>query len=300
MEEQLRQMIEQAKRENDEVLVEYLSKSLAHVIEKKKQQENAKLKSQENINQEQNEIKEEKKEIQVEEKKEELEEEKKDKENDEIDKTISNGLSTLTIYKSGNKVLKSPYMDISVKVRNSALKLNLESMLVSIALDEIKREANAVDDYIDALKLAQSKEDIEDLLNFLNHIAEIGRQGETYKATLTNITKQYGQQLQDQDKTYDVEETPSMEIIDRNLELLNMRKDQLMSNKMKDPEDFRDLAMDYQEVLNQLHDLEYTLSPAEKDQLKTGIKIHNTRVTIDNLQAYAKRLEEISDISFEM
>ena len=287
MEEQinnLKKMIEDAKRENDEVLVEYLTQALNHIYNKQKQQENAKLKSQENINQEQNEIK----------------EEKKDKENDEIDKTISNGLSTLTIYKSGNKVLKSPYMDISVKARNSALKLNLESMLVSIASDEITREANAVDDYIDALKLAQSKEDIEDLLNFLDHIAEIGRQGETYKAILTNITKQYGQQLQDQDKTYDVEETPSMEIIDRNLELLNMRKDRLMSNKMKDPEDFRDLATDYQKVLNQLHDLEYTLSPAEKDQLKTGIKIHNTRVTIDNLQAYAKRIEEIADISFEM
>ena len=281
--ENLRKMIEDAKRENDEVLIEYLSKALNHLLKKQKESEDIKLKSQENVNQEENQTQEVKQEVQIEEKK------------DEIEKTKTTGLSTITKFKSGNIRLESKYMDAKVQSSNSKLKINLESLLVTLALDEISNEQNFVDKYIDLLRTAKEEQDIKDMVNFLQTISSVGDLGAKYSNALTPITQKYLQEINKKPETRDI--SNNLKEVNKQIELLDMRLDEIKNGKGIDPEDLYALAKRYESQIEDLEDL-YKNNIDRDKKIELEIKLDSLRKKVKDIRAYASQIEDLSQYQF--
>ena len=279
----LKKMIEEAKLENDEVLVEYLTKAVEHLIQKQKNNTDIKLKSQENVNQEENQTQEVKQEVQIEEKK------------DEIEKTKTTGLSTITKFKSGNIRLESKYMDAKVQSSNSKLKINLESLLVTLALDEISNEQNFVDKYIDLLRTVKEEQDIKDMVNFLQTISSVGDLGAKYSNALTLITQKYLQEINKKPETRDI--SNNLEEVNKQIELLDMRLDEIKNGKGIDPEDLYALAKRYESQIEDLEDL-YKNNIDRDKKIELEIKLDSLRKKVKDIRAYASQIEDLSQYQF--
>lgn len=270
--ETLRKMIEDAKKENDEVLVEYLNKALQHILEK------------ENTN---------KQEVPVEEKKEEK----------EIEKTISNGNTTLTKYKDGNAVLDSKYMDVSVKSNNKMLKINLESTLVTIALDELNQihgePSKSIRELISLIYQSNTEEDLIDISNYLKSVGQVGEFGSRLNESLQSSVQARKAKLANNPGSHNINIEFELDDIKKEIAMADMELDELESASMKDPEDFYALAGKYEKQIKNLEDiLPYVEDPKKKDTIK--IQIADLRDKVINLRKYAQSIEELGNISFEM
>ena len=279
----LKKMIEEAKLENDEVLVDYLTKSVEHLLEKQKTQEG--IKSQENINQEENTIKEVK------------QEEKKD-EKYEIEEIVTNGISTLTIFKTGNRRLESPYINVEVQSSNSKLNLNLSSLLITLALDDARRKNNFIKDYKQILTTAQTEQDVKDMLAFLQVISSVGELGAKYSILLTPETQKRMQEITKKPEEQNNDISNNLEEIYKQIELLDMEYDRIKNgNKGIDPEDLYAIAKKYESQIEDLEDL-YKNEIDKEKQIELEFKIDELRKKAKDIGAYASQIEELANFSF--
>jgi len=299
MEEQitnLKNMIENAKKENDLVLVEYLTKALNHIIEKQKTQEDIKLKSQENVNQEENTKAEEKKEVFIENKQEEKEE-KKEKDDTNIVRQMKGEVSTLNKYSTGNIELESEYMGVKVNSSNLSLAISLDHILVTLALDDVTKEKKSIVELYKVLKEFNKPEDIQDISNFLNSISSISTVGKTaseaINSLLLNNDLENNSELNEAlNNSYDAEH----EKLTKNISILDMEFDEMHNKRTKDPDEYRDMLLAYQQKLRKLEELydeTYNkVDPKKSSDLLSEINQMKTKIT--NIKDYIKRLDELT------
>lgn len=287
--ETLNRMINDAKLENDEVLVEYLTKALNHIIEKQKQQEDIKLKAQENINQEENITQEVKKEEVIENTKEE-EEKKQNKIKDEDIKKMATGeVSRIIVTKTDNTMLESKYMDLKVNSKNFDLRVDLESILVTLALDDVTKEKNAIAKLYELLDKHEKPEDINDIKMFLNDIAKIGHVGLEAKESIENDYDNHHRK-----EVYNKYFDDEYEKEKRNADLLEMELEELHGKSNKNPNDYEEMIDRYNALIQKLERLydetTYKVSTEKSQKLETTIQyLKNKR---DDIKKYLVSLKE--------
>ena len=179
MEETLKEMIEIAKQNNNFELVQKLTEALNLVRGNQIVSEDVKLKSQENINQEENTIIEEKKEVIAEQKqdKEDKEEEIK-KEEKPIKKQIQGQVSTITVYTDGKINIESKYLDIPIVTKDTHLRSAIRKIALNLAIDDATKESKSLEETIDAITKFDDVESLEKIDDFLVDASKVGQKGE--------------------------------------------------------------------------------------------------------------------------
>ena len=275
MEEQIKNlkvMIEDAKKENDEVLVEYLTKALEHIIEKQKEKEKQVVPEQKQ---------------------------------EEKSNTISKGNSSLTKFENGNIRLTSDYMNIKVNSNNTSLKTQLESLLVTIGLDEVVTKESelpkSTEKLLNLLVNAKNEEEINDIEKFLQDVAVVGPFGAELSNSLTASVQWAKNNLTTkEDKKEEKNFGAENEIYDINktISLLDMKMDEILDGNTKNPDDFYDLIGSYKK---QITALESTLNIATDPKVKEDIQNRITALQgkIDRLNNYVKSIEEVAQFSFD-
>lgn len=229
-------------------------------------------------------------------------EEKKDKKY-EIEEIIANGISTLTIFKTGNRRLESPYMDVKVQSSNAKLKINLGSLLVTLSLDDAVKDNNFIKAYKQILETAQTEQDVRDMLAFLQAISSVGELGAKYNNSLIPETQKKMQEIsnkpkqEEKPKTVDI--TNKLNEINKSIELLDMKLDQTKTDKHGvDPEDLYAIAKSYESKIEDLEDL-YKNEIDKEKQIELEFKIDSLRKKAKDIRAYASQIEELANFSFE-
>ena len=291
MEEQLRQLIEQAKATNNTVLVEQLNQALNTFLAQQKQQEDIKLKSQENINQEENKTQEVKKEEVIQETKVEDEKQNKIKEED-IQKVNSGEVSKLITTKDGNHILESKYMDIRSSAKNSKLRTDLNSILVTLALDDITNERKATAKLYNIMDTYEDPEDIDDLQMFLDDIAKVGRVGEEAKESIAN-----GYTISGRKEVYDKYFNDEFEKQRKAVDFLDMEFDELHSKPIKDSNQYEEMIDRYNAIIQKLEKLyDETANKVDSEksqQIEATIQYLKGRITA--IKKYCNSMKDISD-----
>ena len=248
MEESIKQLIEIAKQNNNPELVQKLTEALELAKSNQNTQEDIKLKSQENINQEVNINQEEKKEEVIEQTK---EEEKQDKlKEEDIQKMAIGEVSKLIITKTNNHILESKYMDMKPNTKNSDLRIDLENILVTLALDDVAKKKNATGKLYKLLDAYQKPEDVNDIQIFLNDIAKIGNVGLEAKESITNNSDN-NHKKEVFNRYFDEE----YEKKKKNADFLDMELDELHSKPNKNPNDYEEIIDRYNSLIQRLEEL---------------------------------------------
>lgn len=298
MEEQLKQLIEQAKATNNTVLVEQLNQALNTFLAQQKQQENEKLKAQENINQEENTIQEAKKEEVVQESKVEKEEKQSKIKEEDIKKVANGEVSRLITMKNDKIILESAYMQIHSSAKNSTLRTHLNSILITLALDDVTKEKKATAKLYKLLETYENPEDIQDIQTFLNDISKIGRVGLEAKESIINGYDN-NQRKEVFNKYFDDE----YEKRKKNADLLDMEYDELIAKPLKNPDDFEEMIDRYLALiqkLEKLYDETANKIDIEKTQKieETILYLKSKITTIKKYHAAIKDAAQFADRSF--
>ncbi len=292
MEEQLRQLIEQAKATNNAVLVEQLNQALNTFLAQQKQQEDIKLKSQENINQEENKTQEVKKEEVIQETKVEEEKQNKIKEED-IQKEATGEVSRLVTMKNGNHILESDYMQITSNAKNSNLRTDLNSILVTLALDDVTKRTKATAELYEILDKYEDPDDIEDIQAFLDDIAKIGKVGLEARESIANYD------MDQRKETFNRYFEDEYDKRKRNVDLLDMEYDELRSKPMKNPDDFEEMIDRYNALIQKLEKLyDETANKVDIEktqQIEATIQYLKDRIT--SIKKYYTSLKEVAEFS---
>jgi len=293
MEEQLRQLIEQAKATNNTMLVEQLTQTLNAYIAQQKQQEDIKLKSQENINQEENTIQEVKKETVIQDNKTEEDDKKKKTSEEDIKKVVSGEVSRLITTNTNNHILESAYMQMSSSAKNPKLRIELNKILVTLALDDVMNQKNGAIKISSLLEQYEEPEDIEDIQQFLNDIAGIGQVGMQTKDTVLSAFSNTDERKEMFDKYYDTEYTN----LSKSVDLTSMELDEISSKDIKDTNDLDEIEMRYQSILQKLEKL--LDETANKVDNRRTQELSNTikyvKEQIKSIQAYKTSLKDIEN-----
>ena len=287
--ETLNRMINDAKLENDVVLVEYLTLALNHILEKQKKEEDIKLKAQENINQEENITQEVKKEEVIENTKEE-EEKKQNKIKDEDIKKMATGeVSRIIVTKTNNTILESKYMDIKVNSKNFDLRLALENILVTLALDDVTKEKNAIAKLYKILAKYEKPEDINDIKMFLNDIAKIGHVGLEAKESIENDYDNHHRK-----EVYNKYFDDEYEKKKKSADFLDMELDELHSKSNKNPNDYEEIIDRYNALIQQLEELydETTNKVSIEKSQKLEQTIQQLKNKRDDIKKYLAAFKE--------
>ena len=292
MEEQLRQLIEQAKATNNIVLVEQLTQALNTYMTQQKEQEDIKLKSQENINQEQNSIIEEKKEVLIENKQDEEKKEEKRLKEDDIKKIVTGEVSKLITTKTNNHILESKYMDIRPSAKNFELRVDLDSVLVTLALDDVTKEKKAIEKLYKILDKYEKPEDAYDIQVFLNDIAKVGHVGlEAKESIADNYDNNHKKEAINRYFDDEYEEKK------KNADLLEMELEELHGKSNKNPNDYEEMIDRYNFLIQRLEELYdetlHKVSDEKSQKLEETIKYLKNKVT--NLKKYLNSLKEVID-----
>ena len=266
MEDQIKQLIEIAKQNNDTALVQKLTEALELVKQEKNTQEVQ--------------------EVVVENSK---VEDEKDK---DIKKVITGEVSKLIITKTNNTILESKYMDMSVKSKNPNLRIDLESVLVSLASDDVYKGKKATTKLYKLLDTYKKPEDINDIQVFLNDIAKIGHVGlEAKESIADNYENNRKKEIHDSyfDDEYDEKK--------KNADLLEMELEELSSKSNKKPNDYEELIDRYNfliQRLEELYDETYNKVSSEKSQ-KLEETIQQLKKKVIDIRKYLTSLKEAID-----
>jgi hypothetical protein len=263
MEDQIKQLIEIAKQNNDTALVQKLTEALELV----KQEQNTQEAKKEVV-------------------------ENSKAEDEDIKKVITGEVSKLIIPKTNKSILESKYMDMSVKSKNPNLRIDLESVLFSLALDDVNKEKNATTKLYKILDTYKKPEDINDIQVFLNDIAKIGHVGlETKESIADNYENNRKKEIHDSyfDDEYDEKK--------KNADLLEMELEELSSKSNKNPNDYEELIDRYNfliQRLEELYDETYNKVSSEKSQ-KLEETIQQLKKKVIDIRKYLTSLKEAID-----
>lgn len=257
----LQELIESAKKDNDEVLMEYLNKALNHLIQKQIQQE----KSNQEV---------------IEQTKEEEEKQDKSKEEEDVKKIVTGEVSKLTITKTDNHILESKYMDIKPNTKNFDLRIALENILSTLALDDITKEKKATEKLYKLLDTYQKPEDVNDIKMFLNDIAKIGHVGLEAKESITN-NYDNNHKKEVFNRYFDDE----YEKKKKNVDFLDMELDELHSKPNKNPNDYEEIIDRYNFLIQRLEEL--------YDETTNKVSIEKTQKLEETIQYLKNKVTDI-------
>lgn len=262
----LNKMIEEAKKENDEVLVEYLEKAVEHLIEKQKQESNTS--SIEN---------------------------NKEKESLESARIIGKGeVSTLYEKSDGSRTLESKYIGVRSNAKNHHLRTELNSTLISLSLDDINNGNTAETELSQILSQYNNDEDKKDITTFLDDVSKIGKVGLRTKQNITSIIN--NQQNTNANNSMNIYFDNEYDKLSKNKEFLDMEYEELNNKSLKDPEEFEELKNRYQALLNKLtklYDETFNKIDSNKSiELLTIIEL--TKQEITRIEAFIKSINDLS------
>ena len=288
--ENLKKLIDEAKKENDEILVRYLTQALNHIIEK----ENIKLKSQENTNQEQNEIREEKKEVFIEEKHEDKEEEKKKENDDNIVSKQEGEVSTIYKYSNGQVSLKSAYTNLSSEAKNQQLRTELNSLLTTMATDDATKSDKSMYKIQEIADKYISFQDMIDIQSFLSSTATIGTVGKNVKNEYTSILK--GEKTEYSNNSIVSSFNNTYDKLCKDIDLLDMNADEMRNKSSVDSNAFDEIIESYKRKLaeaEKLHDeVAKKINSSKEEQLVEVINY--LKETIQYYENYIKQIQDIA------
>lgn len=278
MEESIKQLIEIAKQNNNPELVQKLTEALELAKSNQNTQEDIKLKSQESINQEVNINQEAKKEEVIEQTK---EEEKQDKLKEEDIKKMAIGeVSKLIITKTNNHILESKYMDMKPNTKNSDLRIDLENILVTLALDDVAKKKNATEKLYKLLDAYQKPEDVNDIQIFLNDIAKIGNVGLEAKESITN-NYDNNHKKEVFNRYFDDE----YEKKKKDADLLDMELDELHRKPNKNPNGYEEIIGSYNFLIQRLEEL--------YDETTNKVSIEKTQKLEETIKQLKNKVADI-------
>lgn len=227
--------------------------------------------------------------------------------NDKNVKRVQEGkCSSLITYEDGTHLLKTNYYNI--KVKSSRLAPSLRSLLTTFACIDVIGEYEDKDfnKFLRVLYSANSQEDLDAIWDFLfdceglseaadDLISKAFAYTEIYGPRITSLSDQERKELQDSvtpKKKEKEDKNASLDSCINKKEKLDMLADELYSTPMKDPEDFFDLARDYDDLAIDLDLLVKHGKAKENDiaELKRAIQSQSNR-----LKKFAKRIEEIGN-----
>ena len=221
-----------------------------------------------------------------------------------IVETFSNGNTTYTRYKSGKTKVESDYYNIKFKANNSSLKSDLTNVLGEIVIDEIRSKKGLQPKSLDSIaKLiikAKSQEDIDDIKNFLEEIAQVGPMGNNIKNQITeymNYTNKSFNTTEEKpkiDKPNDsINVNNQIRKIAKEVALLDMRLDEMNQNSLKDPDEHLEIAGKYNKAARDLEAIAQTINDSQKRNEIIKI-INNLEQKAIETRVYANKMEELS------
>lgn len=262
MEESIKQLIEIAKQNNNLELVQKLTEALELAKQNQKIQE-------ENITQE----------VIVEEK--QQEEAKQSKvEKEDIKKMATGEVSKLIVTKTNNHILESKYMDIKPNTKNFDLRIALENILVTLALDDITKEKKATEKLYKLLDTYEKPEDINAIQIFLNDIAKVGHVGLEAKESITdNYNNNHKKEVFNRyfDDEYEKKK--------KSADFLDMELDELHSKPNKNPNDYEEIIDRYNFLIQRLEEL--------YDETTNKVSIEKTQKLEETIQYLKNKVTDI-------
>ncbi|MBR5370194.1 MAG: hypothetical protein IK137_02700 [Bacilli bacterium] len=271
----LKELIESAKKDNDEVLMSYLNQALNHLVQKQIQQEQEKLRLQEEKKQEA---------IQ-----ETNKENKQSKDNEEDIEKVANGeVSKLITTKTGNHIVKSKYIDTPSHAKNMSLRTELNSVLITLALDDITKQENATKELFEIIDKYENPEDINEIILFIDNISKIGTVGaETRERIINNDRKQ----------SYDKYFNDEYDRLEKQINILDMEYDELKSKPTVNDKHTEELVDRYQFLIHKLEKLydetANKIDPKKSEDLKKLIS--NAKKQVESINKLINGLKEITD-----
>ena len=133
------------------------------------------------------------------------------------------------------------------------------------------------------------------MLNFLQTISSVGDLGAKYSNALTLITQKYLQEINKKPETRDI--SNNLEEVNKQIELLDMRLDEIKNGKGIDPEDLYALAKRYESQIEDLEDL-YKNNIDRDKKIELEIKLDSLRKKVKDIRAYASQIEDLSQYQF--
>lgn len=228
-----------------------------------------------------------------------------------IKKVYNGDVSRLTTYTDGNMRLDTKLYDIEVHCQNELLAIELRSFLTILGLVDATKGINkesAKNSFIRTLYSAKNNTDLEEITDFLYDVenfcdsdiindlinelqVEVIILGDRILA-MSNEERQQKRNELDTRKSKSKTNTKNsyFDSIIQKKELLDMKADELRNQALKNPEDYFDLARDYDDLVMDLNQLVKNGQVSESDieELK-----RTTQVQSNNLKSSATRLEEI-------
>ena len=226
-----------------------------------------------------------------------------EKQKKEVLKTVTNGKTTLTTFKNGNVQLASEYMDVKVNAKNKMIKHELEHILVTISLDELREKSGekfkSPQELNGLINRTNTEEDLDDISNYLDSVAKVGDFGTGISESMQRSLLDRRDRLNGRTENYDMSLELELNDINKKIDMIDMELDEKMSANMKDPDDFYDIAGKYEKQIKELESLLCFINDSKKkEEIKKQMADLKTQAI--NLRRYAKSIEEVAKISFEM
>ena len=152
-----------------------------------------------------------------------------------------------TIVEKEDNVIKvtSDYLGININ-RYQSKTIDFYGLLITLALDDGMHTKDFIGDFTDYLQKCSSKEEMEEMLLFLQDISKVGELGKEYQELLSTFTIHYKDHFMDakgetKEETIDME--PSFEneydTIKNQIELFKMELDEVKAKNPIDTDDLR-------------------------------------------------------------
>ena len=215
------------------------------------------------------------------------------KQKEDIKKVANGEVSKLITTKNNNHVLESKYMDTPSHAKNSKLRTELNSILVTLALDDITKQQKGAMKICSLLDTFEEPEDIEDIQQFLEDISKIGRVGLETKETVISAYSNRDKQKEIYTKYFDDQYEDST----KSLNLADMELDEINNKSLKDTKDFEDIETRYQIILQKLEKLYDETARKIDDKKSQELKktIEYVKGQIKNIKSYGKSIKDIEE-----
>lgn len=215
------------------------------------------------------------------------------KQKEDIKKVANGEVSKLITTKNNNNILESKYMDTPSHAKNSKLRTELNSILVTLALDDITKQQKGAMKICSLLDTFEEPEDIEDIQQFLEDISKIGRVGLETKETVISAYSNRDKQKEIYTKYFD----DQYEDLTKSLNLADMELDEINNKSLKDTKDLEDIETRYQIILQKLEKLYDETARKIDDKKSQELKktIEYVKEQIKNIKSYGKSIKDIEE-----